>query len=103
MDHAKCMAVQGHKKFIEVPPGDNKVHQDFPENLEKGTIIHYRQPVNEWICLIASFASFLHAHNYTHHAAQLFLVKHKVSDNPKIRCEFHEFLTKMSPYLHMGK
>ena len=73
MDHVKRMAAKGKRKFIEVPPGDSKVHAEFPSHLGPGIPINYRKEAKEQVCLVALFASFLYAMNCQQDAAQLFL------------------------------
>jgi len=97
------MSKQGFKKFIAIPPGDSKEHQEFPEDMKKGKIIHYRQPSGERICLVASFASFLHAEESKQHAAQLFSVRHKIQENHEVWRMFSEYLISLSPDLHFEK
>lgn len=58
---AKSILVQGKKKWIEVSPEDSKQHDYFPKNMEKRAFINYRQGEGKQICLVASFASFIHS------------------------------------------
>ena len=72
LEHCKQMAKQGHKKFVEIPLGDSIMHHEFSEDMKKGPEIHYRQESHERTCLVATFASFLHAQNSRQHAALLY-------------------------------
>ena len=103
LDHVKRQSAQGVKKFIEVPPGDSKTHAEFPEDLEKGALIHYRQPQKIRICLVASFASFLHSCDCRKHAAHLFSVWKSIQERTNVWLRFHQCLLKMSNKLHLQK
>ena len=48
------------KKRIDIPPGKAKPRSSFPEHLEKGPPMKYKQGVNKNTCLVYSFASALH-------------------------------------------
>jgi len=72
LDHVKWQSARGTKKYIEVPPGDSKMHEEFPEDLEKGALIQYRQPQKIRICFVVSFESFLHLCNCKQHAVHLY-------------------------------
>ena len=71
--------------------------------LTKGPSIHYRQPENEQVCLVASFASFLHSVDCHQHAAQLFSVKHKIQENISIWKHFGEYLDGLSCFLKLQR
>ena len=51
---------KGDKKYIPIPPGDAKPRYTFPEHLQKGPEIKYKQEEGQNTCLVFSFASALH-------------------------------------------
>ena len=50
--NVKQIGQMGDKKFIHVPPGDAKNHDNFPSNLRKGPKINYRQKEGEHTCMV---------------------------------------------------
>jgi len=56
----KAIGIKGEKKYIPIPPGDAKPRSSFPEHLQKGPKIKYKQAEDQNTCLVYSFASALH-------------------------------------------
>lgn len=104
LEQVKRMSTKGRKKFVGVPPGDAKMHSSFPQGLSKGPEIKYKQSNEERICLVASFASFLHSVDCRQHAAQLFNEKHKIQENAEVWPKFMKFMTStLSPHLNLER
>jgi hypothetical protein len=103
LENLKRNSATGCRKFSPLPPGDSKVHLEFPEGFVKGPVIHYRQPAGERICVVASFASFLHSVNCRQHAAQLFSVKNNIQESLSVWFNFCSYLQKLSPELQLQK
>ncbi len=55
----KSFGVKGSQKWIDIPPGEARPRSCFPEHLEKGPVMKYRQEENQNTCLVYSFASAL--------------------------------------------
>ena len=55
----KAFGVKGSQKWIDIPPGEAKPCSSFPEHLEKGPVMKYRQEEDQNTCLVYSFASAL--------------------------------------------
>src|SRR5688500_1124694 len=102
MEFVKQKASTGNKKFIEVPPGDNKLHAEFPIGFIPGPEINYKQE-NERVCLVALFASFLHAMNCQQDAALLFSMKNRIQEYTNVWTKFISYLSELSPYLQVEK
>ena len=47
LEQLKQESMGKSRVFIEIPPGANNIHRDFPEGLEKGPVIHYKQREGE--------------------------------------------------------
>ena len=103
LEVAKRLSAGGRRKFVTVGPGDAKFHSEFPKELEKGSEINYKQSEDERICLVASFASFLHAIDCQQHGALLFSNKHKIQEQIDVFFKFREHLDSMSTLLHLEK
>ena len=71
--------------------------------MEKGSLINYRQGKGKRICLVASFASFLHSVGCQHHAFQLFSAKDFIQENDNVWNHFRCKLLSLSPFLHLEK
>ena len=103
LELVKRCATQNSKKWIHIPPGDYKEHTEFPEDLEQGVPIHYRQPAGERVCLVASYASFLHSVQCNTLAANLYSARHQIQEKITIWQDFFEYLSRESHFLRMEK
>ncbi|HEY9301930.1 MAG TPA: hypothetical protein VIQ31_37305, partial [Phormidium sp.] len=103
LELVKRCGSQSTKKWVHIPPGDSKEHAEFPKDLEQGVPIHYRQPAGERVCLVASFASFLHSVHCIELAANLYSVRHQIQEKISIWQDFYQYLGRHSYFLRMEK
>lgn len=87
--------------MVEIPPGANNIHREFPANVSKGPKIHYVQIENERTCLITSIASLLHYAGAKEHASQLFNLKHKLQETTEIWDQLSQCLMSLSKMLKL--
>ena len=59
IEDIKRFGVKGSHKWIDIPPGEARPRSGFPEHLEKGPLVKYRQEEGQNTCLVYSFASAL--------------------------------------------
>ena len=45
--------------YIDIPPGDSKLHAEFPSFLDKGPEMHFYQKEGKRSCLLLAFANLL--------------------------------------------
>ena len=60
IDQVKHLCKSKSKRWVAIPPGDAKTHENVPDHLQSGPTIKYRQTMEERYCLVYSFASALH-------------------------------------------
>lgn len=76
LENVKQFDVKGETAaFIDIPPGDPKVHAEYPLDIEQGSCLHYTQPEDTRTCMTTSFANVLFYCNCWQHAGEVFNCK----------------------------
>ena len=70
LQQVKNLCKNKSKRFVAVPPGDNKTHDNVPSHLQTGPRIEYKQEDNR-TCLTFGFASALHYLGATQAASEI--------------------------------
>ena len=60
IEQIKYLSKKTGTRWVAIPPGDNKIHSNVPQDLQIGPEIKYLQKAGEKTCLVYSFASALH-------------------------------------------
>jgi hypothetical protein len=78
LEQLKRLSVAKNHVFVEIPPGANNIHREFPVGIKKGPEIHYVQKEGEHTCLVTSLASLLYYVNARKDAHLLFTSRDKI-------------------------
>ena len=84
--------------FTDIPPGDFKLHVEYPKDISKGPKLHYRQLKDARTCLTTSFANVLWSCNCKVHAGDIYKA-HKLCLSPKALPTFKAKLMELSSKL----
>jgi hypothetical protein len=96
LEQVKRQSLGKAQVFVEIPPGANNKHREFPANFTKGPKIHYVQIENERTCLITAVSSLLHFAHGQEHAQLLFSHKKKFQDLVDVWDDLNQYLVSMS-------
>ena len=100
----KAFGEKGEKKYIPIPPGEAKPCSSFPDHLQKGPPMKYKQKEDQNTCLVFSFVSVLHHIGARDAAHSIFRKNRKIIDrcdtvkrfSTAVReCDKHLYFTKL--------
>jgi len=103
LEQVKRQSLSKLQVFVEVPPGANNIHREFPVGVTKGPEIHYIQVEGERTCLITSLASLLYFVNSREHASELFNSKGCIQEQTNVWEQLQIYLTQLSGLLKLQK
>ena len=99
LHQVKHLSKNKNAKWISVPPGADKHHENAPEHLQTGPEVKYRQSKGERYCLVYSFASALHHIGLHHFASLIYQAADKIVEKHDTFILFSKYLQQKSKYM----
>ena len=99
INHVKHMSRKESSKWIVIPPGDDKVHTNVPQDLQTSIQMKYRQNEGERTCLVYSFASALHYAGARQEASELYRKANRIIEKPNTVQVFSDAVVGRSEHL----
>ena len=103
LEQVKRKSKSKSQVFVEIPPGANNIHRDFPRGVTQGPHIHYKQKIGERTCLVTAVASLLYFANSRQHASRLFAVKNNIQESIYTWRHLQTYLSDYSNMLKLKK
>jgi hypothetical protein len=103
LDQVKHLSKHKNARWISIPPGADKLHENAPEYLQTGPEVKYRQTKGERFCLVYSFASALHHTGLHCLASWIYQAADSIVEQHNTFVKFSKFIQQKSRHMFHQK